>query len=189
MKVYYLGKSLKVGDTIVPDNNSCLSHVDPFIRALGHSEDCFYAMVLQGKYMHSVFQHSGLDMAWTDYARWATEAVFEYIRRKEFPNCISRLRCNFYYNHQEEAKALLRRNDGQAPEEEGLVQVYEIELDEKRPVYYDRSIFDMAYEIMGDTQELDKVLRTARRYFAGKHTESPMLELLSEKTATVMAKG
>jgi hypothetical protein len=188
MKVFYMSRKLETGDGLCPDENKYLSRVDPFIRALERSEDCFYSMILQGKYLYSVFRHSGLNEEEADYAKWAAEAVFEYVRRREFPNSVSRLGCNVYYDAPEDARQIFR-SLGEGSEKAVQMYLYEVELDEKRPTYYDRSIFRMAYEILGENQDLNKAIQTARRYFAGKRTSTPLLELLSEKQAIILTEA
>ena len=59
--------------------------VVPFIQALKRSEDCFYALLLNAKLMKSAFGKFGMRDMQTNYVKWATEGIFEYIRITEFP--------------------------------------------------------------------------------------------------------
>ena len=83
MIVYHMSETLKLGDRLEPDHQRTEALSRPFIQALERSEDCFYAMMLTGKYMFAVLDKSGL-REWADYAKWCTEAIFEYVRQREF---------------------------------------------------------------------------------------------------------
>ncbi len=185
MKVYHMSQTLKPGDTMRPDHRHCADLAMPFVQALMRSEDCFYAMVFQGKYLCSIFDHSRLTREWVDYAKWATEAVFEFVRQSYYPDRVSRLKCNYFFSDLETLKVLFRYDWGSDPEEAALVHIYEMELQEDEPQYFDMRIFDEAYEAMEKRQDLSEVMACARRYFAGERTADAVLELLSEKSAVI----
>lgn len=186
MEVYHMSRTLRMGDAMVPDFERCFEHTAPFIQALERSEDCFCAMVFQGKYMYSVFRRSRMSMEWVNYAKWATEAAFEFVRRREFPDCVSRLCCNYFFAGVEEMKTMFRYDWGGDAEGARQVHLYRLELEEEHPRYFDMRIYDQAYDAMEKTQDLDEVFRNARRYFAGECTADPVMELLSEKTAVIV---
>lgn len=186
MKVYHMSQTLKPGDTMRPDHMRCAGLAMPFVQALERSEDCFYAMVFQGKYLYSIFDHSRLSVEWLDYAKWATEGIFEFVRRKRFPDSVSRLKCNYFYDDLEAVKVLFRYDWGGEPEEAERVHIYELELEEDTPQYFDMRIFDEAYEAMEKRQDLSEALRCAERYFAGERTTDPVLELLSDKPVVII---
>ena len=67
------------------------------------------------------------------------EVKLEYIRKNEFPDCVSRIRCNYFYDNLDACKILYEYDWGQASEEErNGIHLYEIELDadtyEKRDI-------------------------------------------------------
>lgn len=88
MEVYHISQSLQLGDTLTPDYEKLYQLAEPFLQGLERGLDCFTAMVLQGKYLYAVMSRSGLRY-WADYAKYATEAVFEFVRRREFPQSYS----------------------------------------------------------------------------------------------------
>ncbi|MCI8915389.1 MAG: hypothetical protein HFF26_01790 [Oscillospiraceae bacterium] len=175
--------TLKLGDALTPDHQRCAALARPFIQGLERSADCFYAMVLNGRYLQAVLGRSGL-REWSDYAKWSVEGAFEHVRRTEFPDCYSRLSCNYFYDNLPSCKALFDYDWGEASEEErAAIHLYEVELEDEHPQRRDMRIYDQAYDAMCQGQDVDAVLACARRYFAGESSPSPVWELLSEKPA------
>ena len=183
MTVYHYSATLKEGDRMIPGYQNHNSLCEPFIRALEHSRDCFYGMLLNGKYMYAVMCRSGL-REWADYAKWATEAVFEYIRKNEYPQCVSRLRCNYFCVDLSECIKLYNDDWGEAsPEEQAEIHLYEIEISgklEKRDI----TVFDEAYDAISKNQDIESAIRHARRYFGDEYNDQPVWEYLSAEEAT-----
>lgn len=48
------------------------------------------------------------------------------------------------------------------------------------------SIYDIAYEAMENTQDIDTALACARKYFAGEHSDNPIWEYLSAGKAVAV---
>ena len=92
MILYHISQTLRIGDELVPGKQKLSELAEPFAQGLERSRDCFCAMLLSGKYMYAVMNRSGL-REWADYAKWATEGLFEYVRRSAFPEAVSRLNC------------------------------------------------------------------------------------------------
>lgn len=183
MKVYHLSQSLKLGEPLIPDYSRCITLTEPFVQALAQSRDCFYAMVLNGKYLQAVLEKFRL-REWSDYGKWATEGAFEFIRRTRFPDCVSRLQCNYFYDNLPDCKALFLSDWGEATEEERAgVHLYEIELQDHAPQRRDMGLFDQAYDAMRGSQEIQTVLDCAHRYFTGEPSARPIWELLSGQPA------
>ena len=90
MILYHMSDTLKLGDEMALDFKKTMNLAQPFVQALEQSEDCFYAMVLNGKYLRAVLGKFKL-WEWSDYVKWSVEGAFEYIRKTEFPDCISRM--------------------------------------------------------------------------------------------------
>ena len=67
MILYHMSDTLKLGDEMTLDFKKTMSLAQPFVQALEQSEDCFYAMVLNGKYLRAqastVFTSSRCSMA------------------------------------------------------------------------------------------------------------------------------
>ena len=80
MILYHMSQTLKLGDELTPDYQKNMTLVQPFVQALEQSPDCFYGMVLNGKYLYAVLGKFKL-WEWSDYAKWATEGAFEYVRK------------------------------------------------------------------------------------------------------------
>lgn len=187
MKVYHMSQSLKLGDCLVPDYERCIELSQPFVQALERSEDCFYGMVLNGKYLLAVLRKFRL-REWSNYAKWSVEGAFEFIRKTEYPDCYSRLRCNYFYDDLADCKRLYEYDWGSASEEkQSQVHLFEVELDDTMPQRRDMSLFDEAYSAMAERQDVQTVLSCARRYFAGEQTENPVWEILSDKNARAVA--
>lgn len=187
MKVYHMSQTLKLGDSLTPDYERCMELSQPFIQALERSEDCFYTMVLNGRYLNAVLEKLRL-WEWSDYAKWSTEGAFEFIRRREYPDCYSRLKSNFFYEDPADSRRLFKYDWGNEPEEEqSKVHLYEIELEDAAFQRRDMNIYDEAYNAMLEKQDIQTVFSCARRYFAGEQTESPVWEILSDKSARAAA--
>ncbi len=186
MILYHMSQTLSLGEELVCDHQRCKRLSEPFVQGLEQSKDCFIGMVLNAKYMFAVLSKSGL-REWADYAKWATEGIFEYVRKTEYPQCVSRLNCNYYYTDLEDSKKLYEYDWGEASEEErAQVHLFEVEVDDAAPEKRDMSIYDIAYEAMSHTQDIELALSCARKYFAGEHSENPIWEYLSAGKAVAV---
>ncbi len=97
MIMYHISQTLLKGEALTPDGQSCAELCEPFVQALEYSKDCFVGMVLNAKYTYAVLKKYHLK-EWSNYIKWATEGIFEYTRRKEFHDSISRVNCVYYYS-------------------------------------------------------------------------------------------
>lgn len=186
MILYHMSQTLKLGDIMTPDYQKNMALVEPFVQALKQSEDCFYSMVLNGKYLHAVLSKFKL-REWSDYVKWATEGAFEFVRRTEFPDSYSRMKSNYFYDNLVDCKRLFAYDWGcEREEEQQKVHLFEIDVDDAAPQRRDMNIYDEAYNAMSETQNVQKVLACARRYFAGEQTEEPAWEIISDKPAKVV---
>lgn len=140
-------------------------------------------MVLNGKYLYAMLGKFGL-WEWSHYAKWATEAVFEFVRKTEFPDNYGRMSSFFFYDNISACKKLYDYDWGcECEEEQQKVHLFEVEVDDVVPQRRDMNIYDKAYEAMSKSQDIEYVLTCARRYFAGEHTTDPVWEILSDKNA------
>lgn len=187
MKLYHMSQTLQLGNTLIPDYEKNLPLVQPFVQALERSTDCFYSMVLNGKYIYAVMNKSGL-REWADYAKWATEGVFEFVRKTEFPCSYSRMGSNYFYDNIPDCKKLFDYDWGcESKEEQEKVRLFEVELDDDAPQKRDMNIYDEAYDAMAESQNISLVIDCARRYFNGEQTDKPVWEILSSKNANAVA--
>ena len=186
MIVYHMSDTLKLGDELKTDYKRTMDLALPFVQALEQSVDCFYAMVLNGKYLRAVLGKFRL-WEWSDYVKWSVEGAFEYIRKTEFPDACSRIKCNYFYNNLENCKILYDYDWGQASEEERAgIRLFEVELDDGQPQILDMRIYDEAYSAMEEREDVSFVLDCARRYFRGERSKNPVLEIMSEKSANAI---
>lgn len=186
MKVYHMSDTLRLGDDMKLDYKNSWDLAQPFVQALEQSVDCFYAMVLNGKYLRAVLGKFKL-WEWSNYCKWSVEGAFEYIRKTEFPDCCSRIKCNYFYDDLPNCKILYEYDWGQASEEErNQIHLYEIELEDEHPLKLDMRVFDEAYDAMSGREDVRTVLDCARRYFSGEQTEDPVWEILSDRKATAV---
>lgn len=178
MKAYHMSETLKPGDILEVDHQRLYELTEPFIQALERGEDCFYGMILNGKYLYFLLRRYGL-REWSDYAKWATEGAFEYIRKTEFPNELSRLKCNYFYDNLSDAKRLFEYDWGEESEEvRNKIRLFEVELNDGAIKKYDMSLYDKAFAAMENGQNVKIVSDCARKYFSGEHTDSPVWEIL-----------
>lgn len=185
MKAYHMSETLRSGDTLEMDHQKTVNLAEPFVQALAHSTDSFYGMVLNGKYFCAVLRKFRL-REWSDYAKWSVEGAFEFIRRTEFPDAISRLQCNYFYDNLENVRHLYEYDWGDEPEEvQSSIHLFQVMLDDDAVQKYDMSIYDQAYDAKEKSQDVQTVLDCARRYFAGAHTEKPIWEILSDRNILI----
>lgn len=186
MIVYHMSDTLKLGDELKTDYKRTMDLALPFVQALEQSVDCFYAMVLNGKYLRAVLGKFRL-WEWSDYIKWSVEGAFEYIRKTEFPNSCSRITCNYFYDNLENCKILYDYDWGQASEEERAgIHLFEVELADDHPQMLDMRIYDEAYSAMEEQEDVAFVLDCARRYFRGEQSENPVWEIMSTRPATAV---
>lgn len=186
MIVYHYSRSLKEGDRLVPGYLDFSDLCEPFMQALSRGPDCFFTMLLNGKYLFAVLNRSNLRY-WADYAKWAVEALFEFVRKNEYPQCVSRLRCNYFCTDLHDCVRMYREDWGGEDEEERKnVRLFEIEIPEDSLEMRDISIFDAAYQAILEKQDAEAALAYARSYFSGEHGEEPNWEYLSASDATAV---
>lgn len=187
MKLYHISTSpLKKGVKLSSGYKKIEPLVEPFLMALDNGPETFETLLLQARYLRAVLRRSGL-REWSDYAKWATEAAFEHVRRKKFGSSYSRLGSLFYYADLKDSRRLYEKDYLLPGDAEG-VGVFEVEVRDERPQAFDMSIYDAAYKALETAHDLKLVRDCAREYYGGARTAAPVLELLSDKPATVVRK-
>lgn len=184
MILYHISDSLKLGETMSQDYKKNMELVAPFVQALERSEDCFYAMLLNAKLVKSILGKFGLRDMQTNYVKWATEGIFEYIRKTEFPDSYSRMLSNYFYDNLLDIQRLYEVdwNMKEKPERFNF-HIYEIELKDDTPQKRDMLLFDEAFDAMWNRDDLETAIICARRYFTGEQTAEPVWEIMSDKPA------
>lgn len=182
MTLYHISQTLRLGDELKIGKQDFTDLAEPFILGLERGPDCFYAMLLNGKYMFAVMNRSHL-REWADYAKWAAEGLFEWVRRRSFPDAVSRLNCVYYYDNTEDCKRLFAEDWGEEdPEEQTKVRLFAVEADDPAPQRRDMCVYDEAYEAI-ERLDIDAAIAAAERYFRGEATDEPVWEILSDKPA------
>ena len=186
MIVYHYSQTLKEGDQLEPGHLDFTDLCEPFIKALECSRDCFFGMLLNGKYMFAVLDRLGL-RCWSDYAKWATDGLFEFVRRTEFPQCVSRLHCSYFCTGLDDAIRAFNEGFGEEDEEEQeKVRLFEVEVPEDSLQMRDISVYNAAYDALNDCQDTETAIELARKYFAGEHSDEPIWEYLSAGEAVAV---
>ncbi len=160
---------------------------EPYIRALENGNSIFTAMLLLSMYKDRVLKSEKEGKY--EYAKDATEAVFEYIRKTEFPNEVSRVGCIYGTETLENAQQLAKQDWGGAPDEYEKLQILELRLDPSRTVVFDQNFYNQAYDCMVDYHgetDLHRIMELARDYFSGKRSCKFIAELLSDGKNTVL---
>lgn len=187
MALYHLSDSLQLGQKLDPDYLREERLCEPFFRAIERSEDCFFAMLLNGRYLNRVLERYQM-FAWTRYAKYATEALFEYVRMEEFPNHPSRVLSNYFLDDLKFCEYVYRNTWGNATEEiRSLVHMFEIDTDHDHLVKRDMRLYDIGYDAILKDDDIQTARDAARRYFSGDQTEDPVWEYLSDREAVAVA--
>lgn len=183
MTLYHMSQTLQLGNVLIPDHQNQSGLIQPFEQALEQSTDCFYGMVLNGKYLYAVLGKFNL-WEWSDYAKWAAEGAFEFIRKTEYPDSYSRMKSSYFYDDLSNCKRLYEYDWGcESKEEQQKVHLFEVEAADSAPQRRDMNIYNEAYNAMSKTQDVQLVLACARRYFAGEQSAEPVWEIMSDKPA------
>ena len=184
MKLYHISDTLKLGETMKQYYKNNFELVSPFVQALEKSEDCFYGMLLNAKLMKSILGKFGLRDMQTNYVKWATEGIFEFVRKTEFPESYSRLLSNYFYDNLADIKRLFEVdwNMKEKPERFDF-HVYGIEVEDDSPQKRDMLLFDEAFDVMWNSDDYHTAFDCARKYFSGESTSEPVWEIMSDKTA------
>jgi hypothetical protein len=187
MRLYHIGVSLKEGMTLVNNYNKIDTLVEPFLMALEKGDAAFEMLLIEARYIRAVMRKNRL-REWSNYAKWATEAIFEHIRRQESPDCYSRIGSLFYYDNLESCKKLYKEDYVEPGDADENVGMYEIEVDDSAPQRFDMRIYDDALDSIEERHDTQFARECARRYFRGSHHEMRLDEILSDKAATVVRK-
>lgn len=175
MKVYHMSQSLNLGDVLIPDYRRKSKHSQEYMEALEFGEQQLGIMLQTKKFQTDT---------WLECVKWCVEGIFEYIRKTEFSSLPSRLNCNYYFDSLAYFVPLYEAGWAQESEEDrAKLHLFEIELQDDTPVSCDMLIFDEAYDVLLETQNIPFVINCARRYFSGQQTSSPIWELMSDKPA------
>lgn len=187
MKVYHMSDTLSLGTELSPNYKKYWELTEPFLQALEKSEECFYGVYFASKFMSEALDRFKMADMQTDYVKWATEGIFEYVRQKEYPQCCCRLMSNYYFDNIPSCLKLYKDDWGRESEEErAKIKLFEVELFSEDIQRYDMRLFDEAYDNLYEENDIKKTINYARKYFSGNKSESPVLEIVSDKKAVVI---
>ncbi|SFQ29577.1 Protein of unknown function [Lachnospiraceae bacterium XBB1006] len=188
MKVYHMSENIQTGQSFTTDYKHYGALVEPFVKAMKHSFEMFYGLILSAEYSGSVLAQYNLKGMPTHEIKWATEGIFEYVRRNEFPDAPSRMKANYFFKNIEECQKLYDEDwENATPEEKQKIKLYEVELTGKY-LECDMCLFDEAFEIMWEFEspmQMMNVMNLARKYYRGEQSEHSVMEIISEEAAVV----
>ncbi|MCU0990974.1 MAG: hypothetical protein MUE63_15760 [Xanthomonadales bacterium] len=153
--------------------------------ALDKGDPIFEMLLIEARYVRAVMRKHRM-REWSNYSKWATEAVFEHVRRKDHPGCYSRMGSCFYYDNEDECRKLYQQDYVEPGDADETVGMYEIEVEDPAPQRYDMGVYDEALAAIEDRHDVAAARECARRYFGRTGPRKGMEELLSDKRATVV---
>ena len=178
-RLYHMSQTLQLGDSLQPDFLQKKERYQPYIQALRNGGNSINDLI--------EYQRKDASVDWNELVKCIVEGVFEYIRETEFPMIPSRLNCSYYFEGLEHFETLYQAGWAQEPlEKQALVHLFEIEIEEEQLHRFDMCVFDEAYDVMLERQDLQFVIDSAKKYFSGGHTAEPMWEVMSDKPATAV---
>lgn len=189
MLLYHMSDTLSVGDSLVPDYKKNKSLAEPFVKALNLGTEAFQNLLLSAEYFGSVLAKYGLSGMPTHETKWAVEGIFEFVRRREFPDRPGRLDCNYCYDSLALCRRLYEEDWGAAPREEReKIRLFEVEAPEDF-ARCDMTLFDRAFDRLLDGQtarDIESCMELARQYYGGGRSETPIPEILCVGPATAV---
>ncbi len=187
MTVYHMSDTLHLNTELTANYRKNWELAEPFVQALEKNETCFYSVYFSAKFMSEALNRFGMADMQTDYVKWAAEGVFEYIRRKEFPESCCRLKSNYYFDSVAACRELFEIDWGRADASERAgIRLFEVELSAVHAERHDMRLFDQAYDDLWESDDLTGAAGYARRYFEGGQTEHPIWEIVSDQKAVAI---
>ncbi len=187
MRLYHIGVSLREGMTLINNFNRIDTLVEPFLMALDKGDPEFEMMLIEARYLRAVMRKHRM-REWSNYAKWSTEAVFEHVRKREFPDRHSRIGSIFYYDNLDSCRKLYKEDYVEPGDANENVGMFEIEVEDDAPQRFDMHIYDDALEAFEESHNIRFARECARRYFNGSHHQNELVEIISDKQATVIRK-
>jgi len=188
MILYHMSETLEEGKELTPDYKKNEYLIEPFVKALNISVEMFQILMLNADYFGSVLAKYNLNGMPSHEIKWGTEGLFEYVRRREFPDQVGRVKCNYFYPDLKLCTELYFEDWQDASEEErAKIRLYEVDV-EGRTAVYDMRLFDEAFDIMCEgttTGDIEQCMDLARKYFRGEKGREPVMEILSDGPAVV----
>ena len=176
MILYHMSQTLQLGDPLLPDFLKKSERYQPYIQAFREGDKSINDLM--------EYERNDASIDWNDLVKWCVEGAFEYIRETEFPLIPSRMKSTYYFEELDYFKTLYQAGWAQEPAEiQAQIHLFEVEIDGEPLHRFDMCVFDEAYDVMLEKQDLQFVIETARRYFSGEQTANPVWEIMSDKPA------
>ena len=186
MILYHMSETLQLGDEVKLDYKEYSDLAEPFVKALNFSYDAFYGMFMNANYVGNVLAKYNLKGMPTHEIKWATEGIFEYIRRKEFPEKCNRLNSIYYFDDIDKCKKLYTEDwENDTPEEKEKIKLFEMEVF-GNILECDMTLFDEAFDLVWELEhpdQLEEIFEIARKYFRGEKGDEPVMEIISDGKA------
>lgn len=164
--------------------NNC-GFAEPDILALRASREVFKAVLFSTMYRSREVKAPGL-RKYENYRMSAVEGIFEYVRETEFPKEISRPRCVYDCESEQEVLAYAQDDcfaDGLFTKEQ--VVLLEVEVEESRIRRYDQSFFNPAPEKI-EQVDIEAVFACAREDFSLRRSDTPLIEVPADGDNSVL---
>ncbi len=187
MDYYHIGRGLELNSELVPDFKQTKRIVVPLIKTLEISETVFETAMLQARYTREIMRKQKL-REWSDSTKWGTEAIFEYIRMREYPQLYSRLESNFFYKSKIDCEKLFKSDYVDCNDDDGTIFMYRIEVEDEECQEYDMTLFNKAYDASEGYADIEEIKNWAHKYWSGERETDQIIEILSNKKAIVKEK-
>jgi hypothetical protein len=185
---HYSVDSYQSGGKLINDFKKQFRFAEPFMLALQKSEECFWGAYFAAMSYSRELCALGLRKH-ENYIKDAVEGIFEYVRRRDYPDSsASRVGCVYYCESKEEALRYLKDDcidNGDFTVDQ--VKLLEVEVDATTVFRYDQTFFNDAVDIMEESRDLARVMALAGRYYSGERSDNPLIEILADGENRIIA--
>ena len=178
---HYSVDSYRGGENLINDFKKTFRFAEPFLLAIEKSEDCFWSVYFAAMACSRELCALGLRKH-ENYVKDAVEGIFEWVRRRTFPEqSVSRIGCVYYCESEEEALSCLWDDcieNGDFTYEQ--IKLLEVEVEDGRVFRYDQVFYNQAMEVLELTRDLASVVALAESYYSMRRSAEPVIEILSD---------
>ncbi len=178
---HYSVDSYQGSGKLINDFKNNFRFAEPFLLAMEKGEDCFWSVYFSAMAYARELCALGLRKH-ENHVKDAVEGIFEWTRRRRFPDhSASRIGCVYYCESKEEALSYLRddcMDDNEFSYEQ--IKLLAVEVEDSRIFRYDQVFYNKALERLEQKQDLDAVIALAESYFSMQRSDAPLIEILSD---------
>ena len=186
MKYYHVSSYLQPGDRLTKNTKNNYDYccyvsvcdVSTFEKYL----ECYKSLCLSG-----VHQKTGRTAA-----KWACEAIFEHIRKSEYPNKPSRIWGVYLCDKLDDARGFLNSYRKPRKQNDGTfvyAHIFEIELEASQVQAFDMEKYSMADNKLQNTPDnieaFDYAVCMAREYWSGMNTDCCNVEHITDDVVVI----